>query len=362
MSVRNRVALVAAAALACAGLGGAPATADTPKAAETPATVTVVASGLEGPRQLVATTNYFYVAESDAGQVTRVRRSDGAKRVALKNIPGAQGVTKADGKLYATAGESEPDGTNPGATDHGSKVYAAKPFAKRKTFADPYAFELKYNPDNQTQFDDKGVPLDAVSNPYYLLERKGSGFLLMAAAGGNDVLAVSKKGKLSTFFVPPVVTTGVCATAENNSPAGPSCDPVPTGIAYGPDGNLYISGLSGLAPGEARVYVVNKNGKLLRTLTGFSNAVGVAVGPDGSVYVSDLLQAGAQRHRHARRVPWLGLRRRRRPRSTRPRSVRSSRSHRTASARTRRSRCRAACSTPAASSTPRPGRSRASSA
>ena len=59
----------------------------------------------------------------------------------------------------------------PGAVD--AKVYVAKPFAKRKTFADPYAFELKYNPDNQTQFDAKGVPLDAVSNPYFLIEQQG---------------------------------------------------------------------------------------------------------------------------------------------------------------------------------------------
>lgn len=290
MLARNRVAVAAATALTCAGLLGiTTATAVSPTVAETPATVTVVATGLEGPRQLVATAGYFYVAESDAGQVTRVRRSDGAKRIALANIPDAQGVTKADGKLYATAGESEPDGTNPGATG-GSKVYAAKPFSKRKTFADPYAFELKYDPSNQTQFDDNGIPLDAVSNPYYLIEQKGTGFLLMAAAGGNDVLALSRSGRLSPFFVPSPVTTGVCATTENNTAAGPSCDPVPTGIAYGPDGNLYISGLSGLAPDEARVYVVDKNGKLLKTLTGFSNAAGVAVGPDGSVYVSDLLQ------------------------------------------------------------------------
>ncbi|MGI3781573.1 MAG: ScyD/ScyE family protein [Janthinobacterium lividum] len=291
MLVRNRVALLAATALTCAGLvGGAPATAGTPKgAAEKPATVTVVATGLEGPRQLSQKDGYFYVAESDAARVTRIRRSDGRKRVVVTNIPTAQGVTKVGGKLYMASGESEPDGTDPGAAV-GSKLYVAKPFHRRKTFADPYAFELKYNPDNQTLFDDKGVPLDAVSNPYFVIERKGPGLLLMAAAGGNDVLAVSRKGKLSTFFVPPVVTTGVCATAENNTPAGPSCDPVPTGIAYGPDGNLYISGLSGLAPGEARVYVVDRNGRLLKTLTGFSNAVGVAVGPDGSVYVSDLLQ------------------------------------------------------------------------
>ena len=295
MLVRNRVALVAATALTCAGLlGGAPATAVSPKpTAETPAKVTVIAKGLDGPRELSATGSNFYVAESDTGQVTRVRRSDGAKRVAVRNIPLAQGVAKIGGTLYMAAGEAEYDPKDPTAPV-GAKLYAAKPFAKRKTFADPYAFELKYNPDNQTQFDAKGVPLDAVSNPYYLVQRRGRGFLLMAGAGGNDVLAVSRKGRLSTFFVPPPVTTGVCATAENNSDAGPSCDPVPTGIAYGPDGNIYISGLSGFAPDQARVYVVNRNGKLLRTLTGFSNAVGVAVGNDGSVYVSDLLQGAPQ--------------------------------------------------------------------
>ena len=72
MVVRNRVALVAATALTCAGLLGAgPASADSPKAAaETPAKVTVIATGLEGPRQLNEKDGYFYVAEADAGRVT----------------------------------------------------------------------------------------------------------------------------------------------------------------------------------------------------------------------------------------------------------------------------------------------------
>ena len=89
---------------------------------------------------------------------------------------------------------------------------------------------------------------------------------------------------------------------------------MPTGIAYGPDGNLYISGLSGLTPDEARVYVVNRDGKLLKTLDHLSNAAGVAVGPDGSVYVSDLLQGSPPRSRP------------RRPRSPRRPPVRLARS------------------------------------
>ena len=288
MHVRNRVALVAATALTCVGLvGGSPATAASPEVAETPAKTTVVASGLDGPRQLNMTDGSFYVAESDAGRVTRIRKSDGVKRVVVEDVPIAQGVAPIDGKIYVAAGEAEPD-DNPGVT--GAKLYVAKPSRKAKVFADPLAFELKYNPDQQDQFDDQGVALDAISNPYYLINRKGPGLMLMAGAGGNDVLGVSSKGKLSTFFVPPSITTGVCADIPNNSAAGNSCDTVPTGIAYGPDGNLYISGLSGLVPDEARVYVVNRDGKLLKTHVGLSNAAGVAVGPDGSVYVADLLQ------------------------------------------------------------------------
>jgi hypothetical protein len=291
MIVRNRVALVAATALTCAGLlGGAPATAVSPTAAETPAKVTVIASGLEGPRQLTEKGGFFYVAEADAGQVTRIRRSDRTKRVVVRGLPDAQGVAHIGNRIYATTGEVEGKVVRrANAVD--AKVYVAKPFARPRAFADPYTFELRYNPDNQDQFDPKdGHPLDAVSNPYYLIEDRGPGFMLLAAAGGNDVLSVSKKGTLSPFFVPSAITTGVCEGKDQNSPAGPSCDTTPTGLAYGPNGNLYVSGLSGLAPNEGRVYVVNRYGKLLRTLTGFSNSVGVAVGPDGSVYVSDLLQ------------------------------------------------------------------------
>ena len=279
MYVRNRVALVAASALTCSALvGGAPATAAGPTAAETPAKVTVLTKGLNGPRQLSATSGSLYVAESDTGQATRVSRSSGNRTVVATGTPGAQGVVRLDGRIYVAAEGEKP------------LLYRSKPGGVGKKFADPLAYELELNPDNQTQFDDEGEPLDTVSNPYYVVQRKGPGLLLLADAGANDVLAVSGSGNLSTFFVPPVVTTGVCAGAENNTPAGNSCDPVPTGIAYGPDGNIYISALTAEAPGEGRVYVVNRKGKLLDTLTGFSGPTGVAVGDDGSVYVSEVLQ------------------------------------------------------------------------
>lgn len=291
MLVRNRVALLAATALTCTGLlGGAPATADTPKAAaETPAKVTVVTANLSDPRQISESGDYFYVAESGLDQVARVTKAGGARKTVVTGVPSIQGVVRADGKIYTASGAGGPDGTEVAGN---RRLYVAKPGKKAKSFANLLAYELRVNPDNQDQA--TGPNDDTLSNPYYVVKRRSDGFLLAADAGGNDVLAVSKKGRTSTFFVPPNVTTGKCATQDQNSAAGPSCDSVPTGLAYGPGGLLYISSLTSDVGGQGRVYVVNKDAKLVKTIDGLSGPTGVAVGPDGSVYVSEVLQGAPE--------------------------------------------------------------------
>ena len=235
-----------------------------------------------------------YVAESDVGRITKVVKRSGAKTTVVKDVSNAQGVVPSGGKLYLASGESNPD-TNPGTDSGGAKLLVAKPRRAPRTFADLLAYELKCNPDNQTQFGPDGKPLDTLSNPYFVVrDRARHGFLLVADAGANDVLRVDRRGRVSTFFVPPTVTTGDCAKQENNSDAGPGCDAVPTGLAYGLNGDLYVSALTSEVPGQGRVYVVNRNGKLLRTLTGFSAPTGVAVDPAGTVYVSELLQGAPE--------------------------------------------------------------------
>ena len=135
-----------------------------------------------------------------------------------------------------------------------------------------------------------------MSNPFAVLGRRGTGFVFVADAGANAVLSVAKSGKVRTFFVPPLVTTGDCKNAPNNHPNDPKgCDPVPTGLAYGPGGKLYVSTLSAEAEGQGRVYVLNsRTGKVLNVIGGFTAPTGVAVGPHGAVYVSELLHNAPQ--------------------------------------------------------------------
>ncbi|WP_195909163.1 ScyD/ScyE family protein [Microlunatus sp. Gsoil 973] len=253
--------------------------------------VAVLADGLNGPRQVSAGRGGLLVAESDSGQITQVDPWRHRSRTVVSGLTLPQGVTSIGNRIYIAAGEAEPD-DDPSTPDESTGgLYVARPGGTPRLFADLLAYELANNPDGQIQFDQNGEPTDSLSNPYFVIkDRRHHGFLLVADAGANDVLAVDRRGRVSTFFVPSVITTGVCATAENNTPSGVGCDPVPTGLAYGPDGLLYISALASEQPGEGRVYVVTPHGRLVRVITGFTAPTGVAVDRYGTVYVSELLE------------------------------------------------------------------------
>jgi sugar lactone lactonase YvrE len=66
---------------------------------------------------------------------------------------------------------------------------------------------------------------------------------------------------------------------------------VPTGVVKGPDGLLYVSQLTGFPfpVGGAKVFVIDPDsGAIVRTITGFTNAMDLAFGPDGTLYVLEI--------------------------------------------------------------------------
>lgn len=268
--------VVAVPGLASAGTGGS--------------SITTVAPGLSGPRQLNEyTSNKVVVAEADSGEVSSVDLRSGQVKTLLSNLYNPQGVDYANGLLYVAVGSPPPPeeggGAGPEPGQASAALLIAKPGGKIVKTVDLLAYELKHNPDGQLQ---EGGG-DSLSNPFAVLAQRDR--ILVADAGANDVLAVNPRtGKVSTFFVPPVVTDGVCADAPNNGDLK-GCDPVPTGLAEGPDGLIYVSTLGAFAPDAARVYVLNQRGKVVRVITGLTAANGVAVGRDGAVYVTESIQS-----------------------------------------------------------------------
>ena len=252
--------------------------------------ITVIASGLNGPRQLTDGRGWrgepIYVAESDSGQVTRIDRRTGGTTPVVTGVGEGllQGVAVVGDRFALATGGAED--LPPEAAAIAMSLLVAKPGKPATRLADLLAYELTNNPDGQDQ------SVDTVSNPYYVLDdRRWGGYALVADAGANVVLAVDRRGRVKTFFLPPTITTGACAEVENNTASGVGCDAVPTGLAYGPGNTLYVSALTSEVPGEGRVYVVDaRTGKLRKTISGFSGPTGVAVDPAGNVFVSELLE------------------------------------------------------------------------
>lgn len=242
--------------------------------------VTVVAKKLQGPFGIAfGPDGKLYVAESATGTVSRTNLSTGRRTTYLKGFPNVSAVDAAkNGTVYALTGTGE----KPGPTD--TRLFKAPHPGHAKEIANLLTYERNANPDGQRQ--GTGPNADALSNPFAVLRLRGR--TLVADGGGNSVLKVSDNGRVSTFFAPRNIRSAVCLSTPNNDPQHPGCDPVPTGLALGPDGAVYVSGEGAGRPGAARIWKLDAHsGKVLRTWTGLTGLTGIAVGDDGSIYVSE---------------------------------------------------------------------------
>jgi glucose/arabinose dehydrogenase len=128
---------------------------------------------------------------------------------------------------------------------------------------DPGTFECTTNPDP----DGRGRDTD----PYGLAARGGTFYV--ADAAGNDVVRI-------TNGVTSLAT--VLSTDENQQQ-------VPTSLAFGPDGALYIGTLNFEAgPGGAKVYRYDpRSGATKVYAEGLTAVTGIAFGDDGRLYVCE---------------------------------------------------------------------------
>lgn len=272
----------------------------------------VVASGLNNPRQLAVMDNGdLLVAEGGRGgdqcvnlggpDVTcfgmtgsiSVLRNPGLRRdsAPIRVITGLLSAGARNG-----AGSSGPDGVSagslrdihfamlgtppelvPAGLDNSmvGKLMRSRGLGTPAPVADLRAFEIANDPDGQ------GVD----ANPHAVLAMRDR--VLVADAAGNDILQV-RDGRLSLFAVLPNLTDGPCAGLPNDA-GTTGCDAVPTSLAAGPDGSVYVGLLAGLTPGAGRVLRLDgRTGQVTRQWTGLTAVTGVAVGRDGSVFASQM--------------------------------------------------------------------------
>jgi len=156
------------------------------------------------------------------------------------------------------------------------------------TFADLVAYEVANDPD--------GDEID--SNPYGLA-RAPDGSLLVADAGGNDVLRIGSDGSIETLAVIgrlealPYVEPSCGANVTGLPPPGTPipAQSVPTDVAVGPDGAYYVSTLSGFpfSVDTAKVYRIDPATMNMTVFAdGLNHVVGIDFGPDGSLYIAQI--------------------------------------------------------------------------
>lgn len=141
------------------------------------------------------------------------------------------------------------------------------------------------------------------SNPYHVTARSG-GEALVADAAGNTVLSVRASGGVELFalLTPPADDDGY--RVRFSLADGTDCyvQPVPTSVATGPEGAVYVGELTGAPaePGWSRVWrvepgssgVVCPSAECTVAVDGLTSVIDVAVGPDGMLYVLQLDDAG----------------------------------------------------------------------
>lgn len=276
----------------------------------------VLASDLLTPLSAaVARDGTTYVTSSFGGQILRVRPG-GDPQVVYSDPDGneIEGLSMDGRDVTFLVSQADPETGSNTAT----WIKRLRPDGSVRTVANLYDHESTTNPDAATTYgfrDDNQTcdalwPTEAVgapatytgivdSHPYASTSWHGTTYV--ADAAGNDILAVSPSGHVSTVATLP----GIGYTITEDVASGLGLDPcfvgrtyyfeaVPTDIELGPNGRFYVSSLPGGPEGpelgaRGSVFTVDAYSHRIRQIaSGFLGATGVAVSPRGTVYVSQL--------------------------------------------------------------------------
>jgi hypothetical protein len=275
----------------------------------------VIAGGLDNPRGLAfGPEGALYVMEAGRGGPTRteppVELNEGVYYVGLTGavtriwngqqeriVTGLSSAAHQDGGFafgphdisflgeggaYVTVGDCLPLGNVSGGC---GQLIHLKSEGRWETIADLTAYEVDNNPDGGTNPD--GSPR-LERNPYAVLALPDA--RIVTDAAGNTLLRVSPHGEISTLAVFPQRFVDAPPSLELPPGTQLPMDAVPTSVAVGPDGALYVSELTGFPfpVGGARIYRVVPGEAPQVYADGFTNVIDIVFEGDGSLLVLEI--------------------------------------------------------------------------
>lgn len=281
---------------------------------------TVIATGLNSPRQLAfSPRGELYVAEAGTsgssncqtnpefgtvcvgltGSVARIGDKGHVNRV-VTGLPSAGAATEPIGPsdlvftgnhefaLTIGLGGSPEYRAGFGAMGRllGSVVtvdlHPGKGSPKVEKVFDVARYEARANPDG-TDVDSNGVGI----------ARSGNGWVV-ADAGGNDIISTRKGGSTVGVLAPVPTTAAVSIPDGPTLPAGFPADAVPTDVVRGPDGAWYVSQLVGFPfeKGSSSIWRIVPGHAPQKWATGLTNVTSLAFDDEGRLYAVELAANG----------------------------------------------------------------------
>jgi len=283
------------------------------------ATLEVIADGLNNPRGLTfGPEGGLYVAEAGSGGAgpciinsNNVLVCFGATgsitRIALRGVPSQTRIVTGLPSLAAPTGagagssatgphDVEFQGRGNGFVTIGAALAPARRFndTAHPEFAAvgaEFGRLVRFLPNGEWSFEEDLAAFEDPANPDGgLLDSNPFGLLALPArrvftdAGGNSLNAVAANGSISNLAFFPTRTV-----------SGSTFQAVPTGLAQGPDGQLYVGQLTGFPflLGQANVYRIPSDGGTPEIYaSGFTKIIDLAFGSDGSLYVLQISSTG----------------------------------------------------------------------
>ncbi|GAA3938892.1 ScyD/ScyE family protein [Microbacterium soli] len=294
-SIRSIIAVGAAAALAVAL--PAPATAaPAPPAPQVWSDQAVMPFGITSDGQRVL------VADGVTGTVGQLQ-PDGAITPIITGAAGTTSIATRGAWMAYTSSVEEGEETPP--LESGLNIRNPR---GDTIYVDLHEYEYANNPDgvNTYGFTD-GCLADGGSNAglldahaYTVVPYRGA--WLVADAGANVVWRVSDSGDISVFSVLPPIPLTVDAQIQGMMGL-PDCalgstfnaEPVPTGIAVGPGGAVYVStlpGFPGMATGAGQLWRVDSSGAATPIASGLAGPTAIAMAGPHALYVAQQFGGG----------------------------------------------------------------------
>ncbi len=165
----------------------------------------------------------------------------------------------------------------------------------RSVEADFGRYEAQHNPDHGAGTE-VALGQSAIDSDPYAIVRYRDGYAV-ADAGANDVLFVSDTGRVSVLAVLPTIrehaVAGSFGSAQKRAIEA-EAQAVPTTLAVGPDGALYVGELGGMPydAASSSVYRIGPGGKLSVYARGLTAIADMAFDPDGRLFVLELDRKG----------------------------------------------------------------------